>query len=320
MITLIVSASYRTDIPTFYGKWFMNRLREGYCLTLNPYNRQPFRVSLSPADVDGFVFWTKNLGPFMSNLEEVRTRGFPFIVQYTISGYPKALEKAVVDADKSIAHMRALARDFGSRVGVWRYDTILLTSITDEGWHLRNFESLCSKLQGTTDEVVISFAQIYSKTKRSLDAAGREFGFSWLDPDDETKQRMVRSLAAISAASGMQLSICSQRQYLVPGVADARCVDADRLSDVAGRTVRAKLKGNRKDCGCYESKDIGAYDTCPHGCVYCYAVSSRRKALDHYRSHDPHDALLGPPGSEEMAVSGESGSTDRSSQQGTLFD
>ena len=62
---MIISASYKTDIPAFYGDWFLNRLRVGYCKMVNPYGRQVYRVSLTPQDADGFVFWTKNLGPFM---------------------------------------------------------------------------------------------------------------------------------------------------------------------------------------------------------------------------------------------------------------
>src|SRR4051812_49095630 len=53
-------------------------------------------VSLRPEDVKGFVFWTKNVGPFLGHLAEVRRRGFPFVVQHTITGYPRVLEQAVV--------------------------------------------------------------------------------------------------------------------------------------------------------------------------------------------------------------------------------
>ena len=66
---MIISASYKTDIPAFYGEWFLNRLRAGYCKMVNPYGRQVYRVSLTPPDADGFIFWTKNLGPFLDALE-----------------------------------------------------------------------------------------------------------------------------------------------------------------------------------------------------------------------------------------------------------
>lgn len=291
---MIVSASYRTDIPTFYGEWFINRLRAGYCKVRNPYGGQIFRVSLAPEDVDGFVFWTKNLGPFLLHLAEVRQRGFAFVVQYSINGYPRELEFSVVDAEKSVEHMQRLGGDYGPRVAVWRYDTILFTSLTPPDFHRANFARLAKRLEGSTDEVIVSFAQIYKKTRRNLDWAGREFAFQWEDPPDDVKLQLVGELAACARSHGMMLSVCSERQFLKTGVEDARCIDAGRLADVRGEPFPARLKGNRPDCGCHESRDIGDYDTCPHGCVYCYAVQNRALAQRRYKTHDPHAELLFP--------------------------
>jgi len=292
-IIMIISASYKTDIPAFYGEWFINRLDAGYCKMVNPYNKhQVSRISLRREDVDGFVFWTKNLGPFIKRLETVNQFGRPFTVLYTITAYHRALESYVVDSERSIQHMKTLAETYGPRVAVWRYDPILITSLTPIEFHLKNFDRLARDLEGTTDEVVISFAQLYKKTLRHLDKAAHEFGFDWEDPSDEIKLSLVAELAKIAKNHGMQMTICSQRQYLAPGVKAARCVDARRLSDIGKRPIRAKLKGNRPDCKCYASTDIGEYDTCPHGCVYCYAVRNRNIALKRYKEHDPESEFL----------------------------
>lgn len=289
---MIISASYRTDIPAFYGDWFMNRLDAGYCLVENPYNGQPYRVSLRREDVDGFFFWTKNLGPFMDSLAEVHRRAYPFVVGYTINGYPRALEFSVVDARRSVEQLRQLAAEYGPRVPVWRYDPVLFTSETPPDFHRRNFERLAQELEGVTDEVMISFAQIYRKSDRNLTWAGRRFGFSWEDPADDVKMALAQEFSQIAQAYGIRLSLCGQRQYLSPGVNDARCVDAARLSDVAGYDVTAKSKAHRAGCGCFASRDIGAYDTCPHGCVYCYAVQRPAKAKQAYQQHDPAGEFL----------------------------
>jgi hypothetical protein len=293
---MIISASYKTDIPAFYGDWFLNRLRAGYCMMLNPYNRnQVSRISLLREHVDGFVFWTKNAGPFLDVLDEVHQRTFPFIVQYTINAYPRTLEFSVTDATRALKHAEVIASKYGPKSLVWHYDPIIFSSETPTERHIEAFDWLASHLEGVTDEVVISFAQIYEKTKRNMDWASKEFDFTWTDPDDQTKRNLMRELLKIARLRKMKMTVCSQPYLLEPGVDESHCVDARRLSTLAGRDIQAHLKGARKECGCYESKDIGDYNTCPHGCVYCYAVQNRKLAQNRYRMHDPRGELLFGP-------------------------
>lgn len=309
---MIISASYKTDIPTFYGEWFMNRVQAGYCKMVNPYGRQIYTIDLSPDAVDGFVFWTKNIGPFLKHLPEIRQRGYPFIVQHTINGYPRELEFRVINYTHTIEHMKKLAGDYGPDVAVWRYDPIIVSSLTPVNWHRRNFETLAQSLEGTTNEVVISFGQIYKKTRRNMEWAAGEFGFEWSEHEAMSKSMkdvrdLVIDLAQIAKLYNIQLKVCSQRDYLVPGIVEeARCVDADRIERVSGKAILGKTrqKGNRKECGCFASRDIGEYDTCPHGCVYCYAVQNRELALQRYRVHDPSSEFLFAP---EHAQTDESG-------------
>ena len=283
---MIVSASYRTDIPAFYSAWFLGRLRSGQCRVANPYGGPDYRVSLAPEAVDGFVFWTRNAKPFLPALEETAARGFPFLLQYTITGYPRALEPSVVRPREAVALVKQLARRFGQRAVVWRYDPVFLTSLTPPDWHLERFAELASVLRGATDEVVLSFAQIYAKTRANSDRAARRHGFTWSDPDPETKSALLGQLAAIARDHGLRPTLCSQPELLTDAIEPAACIDAGRLSDLAGRPIKARTKGNRPGCLCAESRDIGAYDTCPQGCIYCYAVSSRRMAKRFLSAHD----------------------------------
>jgi hypothetical protein len=309
---MIISASYKTDIPTFYGRWFLNRLDAGFCRMVNPYNHnQHFKVSLLRPDVDGFVFWTKNIGPFIGVLGEVTRRGFPFIVQHTINGYPRELESRVVDPGQTVRHVRQVADRFGPRVVVWRYDPIIFSSLTDAAFHRRNFEALARSLNGCTDEVVVSFLQTYQKTQRNMRDAARAEGFTWEDPESMVKRALLHELSNVASEFGMRLSVCTQPEYVAPEVGEARCVDAARLSDVSSRSIRAPLKGMRAGCGCHASKDIGDYDTCPHGCVYCYAVRDRDLALRRFKEHDPDGEYLFPtappkvPPSKQLRLLGE---------------
>lgn len=289
---MIISASVRTDIPAFYGAWMMERLRAGYSMARNPFSQQSYRVSLRREDVDGIVFWTKNVGPFLRHLPEVRERGYPFVVQHTINGYPRALETSVADPRRAVANARAVAAAYGPRSVVWRYDPIVFSSRTPPDFHIESFGRLAEALRGATDEAVISFAQIYRKTQRNLDAAALEESFEWRDPPAAEKMALASQMVEIAQANGMQLKVCSQKELLVPGAQEARCADARRLEEIGGCRIEARLKGNRAPCGCFETRDIGDYDTCPHGCVYCYAVRTPALAAERFRRHDPASEYL----------------------------
>jgi len=292
---VIISASYRTDIPAFHGDWFMERLRSGACKVRNPYSGQLFPVSLRLEDVDGFVFWTRNAAPFEGCLEEVARRAIPFTVQYTVTGYPRSLEPSVLETGRALDLLRRLGERYGPRVLVWRYDPILFTSLTPRSFHLETFARLSQALMGVTDEAVVSFAHVYRKTERHLEKLGAETGIRWWDPGLEEKRQLLTELAAVARRAGMTLSLCAQRELLVPGVEDAHCVDARRLAAVAGRPIGALQRGHRKDCGCYESRDSGAYDPCRHGCAYCYAVSDPARARQTMGACDPARESLGAP-------------------------
>ncbi len=293
---MIISASYKTDIPAFYGDWFMARLRAGHCRTVNPYGRQVQTIALDRGSVDGFVFWTRNAGPFRGHLEAVAGLGQPFVVHLTVTGYPRPLDAATIDPGNAIDQVRWLARTFGGRVPVWRYDPVVISSLTPPAWHRRNFSRLARAMSGSVDEVVLSFAQIYRKTARNMAAAARVFGFDWHDPDDDEKRALLADLAAIAADHGFAATVCGQPNLVGAGIGESRCIDARRLGDVAGDAIAADARPHRKNCGCRASRDIGEYDTCPHGCAYCYAVNGRTLAKERYRQHDPgSDFLFAPP-------------------------
>jgi hypothetical protein len=303
---VIVSASCRTDIPAFYSEWFFERLRAGFCMVRNPYSGKPYRVDLRPSQVDGFVFWTRNFAPVLLRLDELRSFARPFVVQYTVTGYPRQIEAAVIEPLRAIGHIGELAGRVHPSCAVWRYDPILFTTLTPAEYHLENFRDLSRRLKGSTNEVVVSFAQMYAKTRRNLDAAAARNHFEWSDPAAESKIELLGQLARIAREAGMQLTICTQPELVCEGAPgcqgapgcretiDARCVDARRLEQIGGFRIAAPVKGTRPGCACHASRDIGDYDTCPHGCVYCYAVRHRRIALSNYKRHDPAGESLLP--------------------------
>jgi hypothetical protein len=291
---MILSASCRTDIPAFYSDWFFQRLAAGSCSVRNPYSGKPYTVDLRPGAVDGIVFWTRNFAPVLRRGETLARFARPYVVQFTITGYPRAIEAAVIETGRAIEQMHALARSVHPGCAVWRYDPILTTTLTPAEYHLENFRDLAKRLEGATDEVVVSFAQFYAKTQRNVDAAAARAGFQWSDPPSAAKRALLRQLAALARKRGMQLSVCTQPELAVDGAAAARCVDARRLERIGGFAIASKEHGARPGCLCHEARDIGEYDTCPHGCVYCYAVRHRRLALARYQRHDAAAESLFP--------------------------
>ena len=294
---MIVSASYRTDIPAFYGDWFLGRVAAGFCRAVNPYNGRESELRLDLDHVDGIVFWTRNAAPFLAGLEALAAAGYPFVVQYTLTGYPRPLERSVAPVEASIETMRRISRRYGPRALVWRYDPVMLSSLTPADWHRETFSRLARDLADCTDEVVLSFVQVYAKTRANSDRAAERFGFTWWDPAPEEKRALLQDLGEIARDAGLTASLCAQPELLGPGLGEARCIDAARLTDLAGRPVTAEAKANRPGCRCARSRDVGAYDTCPHGCVYCYAVRRPEIAKRRYQAHDPTGAFLAAPGS-----------------------
>jgi hypothetical protein len=217
------------------------------------------------------------------------------------------LESSVIPVDEAVAQLRELRRLWGPRAAVWRYDPIVFAAGLDAAAHELGFARLARALAGAVDEVVLSVMTPYKKTRRNLDRAARRHGFAWADPTLDEKKALLARLAAIAAEHGIAATLCSQPELLAPELGEARCVDAERMSDAAERPIAARESGNRPGCRCALSRDIGAYDTCPHGCVYCYAVADRDRAVGNFRAHDPEAECLMPgrkPPAPPQAVAG----------------
>lgn len=289
---MIVSASYRTDIPAFHGAWLLARLEAGFAEVKNPYGSVPYRVSLAPPDLDGLVLWTRNIKPLLPDLKAVAARA-PFMVQFSITGYPRALEPHVIDTEAAVAQVRTLRGRWGPRAVVWRYDPILISSLTPAEAHRAGFARLAAALRGQVDEVVVSLADLYRKSARNLAAAARQHGFVWRDPEPVEKRALLAELAAIAGEHSMRITLCTEPDLASGSARPARCIDAQRLSDIAGRPILAREKGNRPGCLCAESRDIGAYDTCAQGCAYCYAVQNHARAAKRIKAIDAAAPSLG---------------------------
>ncbi len=276
---MIISASRRTDIPALYPEWFMNRLRAGEVLVQNPYNRKKVnRIALSPDTVDCIAFWTKNPEPMLPYLKELDCMGYKYYFQMTITDYDKDLECNVPDTADAMATFLLMSEMIGKEKIDWRFDPILLNDKYTIEYHLEKFEMMCRWLHKATTRCIISFVDSY---KDSI----------YPELKKTEIEKLAKGLSEIAGKYKLPLYTCAEKINLSKyGIQKGSCVDKDKIHRLIGYKVDLKKDtGQRKECGCIESIDIGVYDTCTHGCKYCYATSSFSNAE---RKREHHDFYL----------------------------
>lgn len=290
----IISVSRRTDIPAFYSEWFMNRIREGCVRWMNPFSRATYVESLRPENVGAIVFWSKNYLPLLPYLDELDARKYRMLFHFTITGLPKVFEPQVPDAVELMKCAHTLSERYGRESVLWRYDPVLISSVTDSQYHINRFRYLCSELEGTVKSCYFSFAVFYGKVLRNTQMLKSETGIQCQDLSLDNRIELANTFANISAEHGIDLLSCCGDYLVGDKIKKAHCVDADLLQQLfPDKVSNLAAHPTRKECGCYESKDIGAYGTCPHGCVYCYANTNSQAALLSFERHDPHSDILG---------------------------
>jgi len=286
---MIISASRRTDIPAFYGEWFMNRLKDGEVLVRNPMNsKQVTRVYLTPEKVDCIVFWTKNPSEFIKYLPQIDSMGYKYYFLFTLTSYDQSVEVNVDKKKKIIDIFKQLSNAVGKEKVIWRYDPILLTASYNKDYHFKWFEYLAQNLSSYTDECIISFLSFYNKVKRNMG------DIKCVLPEMPMIELFAEHFARISKKYGISLYTCSHEFDLDKyGIGHAKCVDDQIIEKITGNILRLKKdKSQREECGCVESKDIGAYNSCNHGCIYCYANCSEGKVRLNVSGYDPYSPML----------------------------
>lgn len=284
---MILSVSRRTDIPAFYSDWFFNRLKEGFALVRNPMNiHQVSKVALSPEVIDCIVFWSKNPKPMLARLDELKD--YMYYFQFTINPYDRGLELGVPRKEGIISTFKELSEKIGPKRVVWRYDPILLTENMGVDYHVRYFEEIAKRLEGYTNTCVISFVDLYQKTQRNLkDTTARE-------PSQNEMIEIAKELCVIARKYGINIQTCAEEIALESvGIKHGKCIDGaliEGLLDV--KLVVDKDPNQRKECGCVQSIDIGEYNTCAHGCKYCYANFKDGVVAANRAAHDVNSPLL----------------------------
>lgn len=328
---VIVSASRSTDIPAFYAKWFIERLKAGYVVWVNPFNRQPSYVTFKNCRV--VVFWTKNPKPLLPLLDELDKRGIGYYFQFTLNDYDsEGFEPNVPSVDKRVETFKALSEKIGADRVIWRFDPLIITPEITPKVLLHKISVVSKKLYGLTHKLVFSFIDVdaYRKVQNNLVRTGLFTKDNVLSAEaNAAQQREIAEGLKILRQYwhdrdwDFEIATCGEDiDFSEFGIAKNRCIDPEIMDKCFGTDPalkeylshykkapvqtdlfaaldesqsasegssfdykKFKDKGQREECGCVESKDIGMYNTCSHNCVYCYAntsaenVSRNRKAF-----------------------------------------
>lgn len=260
---MIINSGTRTDIPAFFHKWFLNRIEEGFVISKNPYNNQLYKYNFNPKTVDVLCFCSKNPKPLVKHLDELSDyKQFWFV---TITPYDKDIEVNVPSYKKVIKTFKQLSDNLGVNCVSWRYDPIFINEKYSLDYHIDKFEEMASELYEYTSDCTISFIDLYQKVLRNFPEA-REV---------TTEERLVigENFSKIANEYDISMKTCVEGTLLDQfGFDSTGCMTQQVLEKAIGNNLKVpKGKYHNRECNCLMGRDIGLYNTCLHGCRYCYA-------------------------------------------------
>ena len=282
---MILNTGSRTDIPAFYSDWFYNRIKAGYVLSRNPYYpAQITKYLLDPEVVDVLVFCTKNPLPMLKRISLLSA--FDLFWFVTITPYGKEIEPYVPPKEQVITYFQQLSALVGRNRTSWRYDPIFITDKYSVDYHIEQFGQMAEALSGYTDQCVVSFIDLYEKTKRNFR------GIRSVTRKEQVK--LIDVFSEIAKKNGLQVHLCCENAELVRENVDADgCMSKEVLEKALGCKLNVpQKKMARKECACLLGADIGAYNTCAHGCLYCYANYDRETVVKNRKLHNVLSPLL----------------------------
>lgn len=282
---MILNTGSRTDIPAYYSEWFYNRIKEGFVYTRNPYNPKLIHsYKLDPSVVDVLVFCTKNPEPMLKRLDEIDH--FSQFWGITLTAYGKDIEPNVPNKHRIIECIKVLSNRFGSHSVEWRYDPIFLSDKYTMEVHLRSFEHIANKLSGSIEVCVISFIDLYQKTIKNFPDV------SEVSQEDQTE--LIKKFVEIGKKYNIRIKTCLENKgFENYGVDVGGCLTQSVLEKSLNQRLNIpKQTRAREGCECLLGNDIGSYNSCGHGCVYCYANYDMKLVRDNMKKHNKNSPLL----------------------------
>jgi len=221
----------------------------------------------------------------LDRLDEIRDFGQFWFV--TITPYGKDIEPFVPLKEKVLHDFAALSRQVGKNAIGWRYDPIFLNDRYSVDFHIETFRKMAECLKGMTGQCVISFIDLYEKTKKNFP------GVKVVSREETII--LTKELVQIAGENGMKIYTCGEGDYLAEyGVDCGGCMRTEIIERAigCGLNIPSGKRSSREGCSCLLGCDIGMYNTCGHGCLYCYANYDMKTVRENMEKHDPLSPLL----------------------------
>lgn len=280
---MILFASGRTDIPAFYSKWFINRVKAGFVDVRNPFNQNLIsRINFS--DVDLIMFCSKN--PLLM-IDKLKVLKVPVLFHVTITPYSKDVEPNIPDKRLIIEGVKKLSLVLGIDSVVLRYDPIFLSDKYNVDYHIRAFDKLCKNLNGYVNKIIVSFMDEYKNVRSNKNI----LKYRTFTREDYKKIGEAFSKSAMD--NGMSVQTCFEDNDLTEyGFVKGECLSHELAYILTGKKFKSSNVRKEKKCECVQMVDIGDYNSCMHMCKYCYANYDEKAVSSNFKMHDDNSSLL----------------------------
>ncbi len=220
----------------------------------------------------------------LENLEKIDK--FNQYWQITITPYEKEVEPNVPPVDNVLESFKYLSNRLGKENVTLRYDPIFINEKYTLETHIESFEYIADSLSDYTTEAIISFIDLYEKTKRNFPKTK--------EVNKDERLMIGKEFARIGKKNNILIKTCVEGTELDKfGIDSSGCMTKEVIEKAMNKNLNIpKQKARKGQCYCLLNNDIGEYNTCPHGCLYCYANSNKKLVNRNLKLHNPKSPIL----------------------------
>lgn len=287
-----LSCSRRTDIPWGYLDQYMELLNSGFMYVPNPVSGKLNPVYLKSYDFKtkkGIIFiswWSKNYSKWIKayqNNPDFFDQWPVHLFNFSVNSENADLEPNTISLDERFEQIKWICDMFGPYSLNIRFDPIVVYKKNSETYNnLSDFEKIVEFISSIgIEHLVFSFCLYNGNVSKNM----KKNGLIPVDINLSEQKKIVDQLLSITAKYKVKLKACCMTSLVGYGnqngkVESSKCIDGNIVQMILDKkSIPIKLKqqkdkGQRIECNCITARDIGYYQSCPHGCRYCYANPS----------------------------------------------